>query len=202
MKLWKKLKADIKIQEETIKKEWLNQWEKEGKEGEVFCDWLQTTFDEIQYKIGKNKKYNIITKFIYMLYLIVSFFAVTVYIFMSTRKDAFFVINSNNIYSVILIVVFWLISTSFISKWLLIKKYQETLSRLTGFKGLILSAMLKYLYSISPYDKNNKKEVFIINILKYAQGNIEKFQTNMENKETKFLDLSDILNNINIKSKE
>ena len=150
MKLWKKLKADIKIQEETIKKEWLNQWEKEGKEGEVFCDWLQTTFDEIQYKIGKNKKYNIITKFIYMLYLIVSFFAVTVYIFMSTRKDAFFVINSNNIYSVILIVVFWLISTSFISKWLLIKKYQETLSRLTGFKGLILSAMLKYLYSISP----------------------------------------------------
>ena len=113
-----------------------------------------------------------------------------------------FVINSNNIYSVILIVVFWLISTSFISKWLLIKKYQETLSRLTGFKGLILSAMLKYLYSISPYDKNNKKEVFIINILKYAQGNIEKFQTNMENKETKFLDLSDILNNINIKSKE
>lgn len=202
LKLWKKLKADIKIQEETIKKEWLNQWEKEGKEGEVFCDWLQTTFDEIQYKIGKNKKYNIITKFIYMLYLIVSFFAVTVYIFMSTRKDAFFVINSNNIYSVILIVVFWLISTSFISKWLLIKKYQETLSRLTGFKGLILSAMLKYLYSISPYDKNNKKEVFIINILKYAQGNIEKFQTNMENKETKFLDLSDILNNINIKSKE
>ena len=150
LKLWKKLKADIKIQEETIKKEWLNQWEKEGKEGEVFCDWLQTTFDEIQYKIGKNKKYNIITKFIYMLYLIVSFFAVTVYIFMSTRKDAFFVINSNNIYSVILIVVFWLISTSFISKWLLIKKYQETLSRLTGFKGLILSAMLKYLYSISP----------------------------------------------------
>lgn len=84
LKLWKKLKADIKIQEETIKKEWLNQWEKEGKEGEVFCDWLQTTFDEIQYKIGKNKKYNIITKFIYMLYLIVSFFAVTVYIFMST----------------------------------------------------------------------------------------------------------------------
>lgn len=84
------------------------------------------------------------------------------------------------------IVLFMVITSIGVNKWIQIKKCQETWARQTALKHKLNCEMIKFIYSIDGYkkgDTDKKRELFIENILAILDTNIEKFVRNLEEKE-------------------
>lgn len=76
-----------------------------------------------------------------------------------------------------------------VSKWIDIKKYQETWSRHSRHQHLLLTEMLKFISALEPYDCSDKRLVFTRNVLCIWENNQMKFVQNMENKEKGLMDI-------------
>ena len=84
------------------------------------------------------------------------------------------------------IVLFMVITSIGVNKWIQIKKCQEAWARQTALKHKLNCEMIKFIYSIDGYkkgDSDKKRELFIENILAILDTNIEKFVRNLEEKE-------------------
>lgn len=87
---------------------------------------------------------------------------------------------------VCIILAIWL--SAVISKWIDIKKYQETWGRHSTHVQRMENEMLTFYYGFSPYDVPDRKDIFIKNMQKIWAGNQDKFRDNIENKEKELMD--------------
>lgn len=91
--------------------------------------------------------------------------------------------------SILLITI--ILALNIISKWLDIKKYQETWVRHYNHLYRLKKEMIKYLYGLDEYKvtKENTQEManqaFMKKFFEIEDENAKKFVENMENKETK-----------------
>lgn len=76
-----------------------------------------------------------------------------------------------------------------VSKWIDIKKYQETWVRHSEHLHLLLVEMLKFISGMAPYDCSDRKAIFARNVLNIWDKNQTKFLENMENKEKGLMDI-------------
>lgn len=81
-----------------------------------------------------------------------------------------------------------------LSKWLDIKKYQETWARHARHMGLLEIEMYRYIYAVAPYDSSGSPNIFIKNFLEIEMINTTNFANNMENKENPLMDIWNQIN--------
>ena len=77
------------------------------------------------------------------------------------------------------------------NKWIVVKKYQETWARKALLRHNLSNEMLKYIYSLEPYDADVKQKCdkrFMSNVLAILDKDMEKFVQNMEEKEHGLVD--------------
>lgn len=96
-----------------------------------------------------------------------------------------------------LAILFVICIGSIISKWIDIRRYQETWARYSLHRHKIEREMLKYIEELEPYKKyclpgsKPRTEVFIENIIKVWDENQNSFVDNMVNKEKELMDMFD-----------
>lgn len=89
-------------------------------------------------------------------------------------------------------------ASAVVSKYVDIKKYQETWVRHSTHRQKLEREMLLYTQALEPYTLHciNRKETFTENVIAILSGNQDKFANNMETKEKT---LMDIVNYIQLK---
>ena len=208
------VKHAVKSKENMVIKGWKKKWDADdfqlegeyhaidkSKESSCFSGWLISTMRFFNRRIAVNKFKNFIMKFISL--IMPAVMAVFICMVLQEKLDITIIPakeESGEIknWIVFLVVVFF--PSYIISKWINVKKYQETWARHTKTKGLILCEMVKYIYQIDEYNSVLCKMRFIRNILAITNGNINKFNDNMTNKEKEAFPLSEISNFISNKS--
>lgn len=201
LKKEKKLEREVLGKEKEIVANWQTVWNADPmvienggsvvkiNENICFKEWLLTEMDFLECKVAKNKKYNFgIKKAIlaYLAILVVVFLIYTVLVLV----DVFKMLDVKK-YIMLLVVLLSLVYVA--TKWLDMKKYQESLARYTKLKTKILSEMVRYIYKVDKYDTKLRKVVFIENILQIIGGNINKFHDNMVNKEKDISPIKDAM---------
>lgn len=171
-------------QREKILQIWENEWNERDAPRGVFYDVFEEAYSETVKKVGKNKRWNFAGKVAFFALLIVSFIASAI-VFCSIWPLFWSGVTQDGIEKTKMIVVpvaalfiAWLVS-----KWLDIKKYQETWARHEKNRYLMEQEMILYIYQLEPYHGENCSGVFMERVLGIWGRNQKKFSDNMENKE-------------------
>lgn len=177
--------------------EWSKVWNQnalvdcEGNINNYFFHTFINGYREIEEKKDKNKNLNIAWKFAFILTMLAYGIFICYYIKKNISKIS---IMSWTIFALVLFVLILLCSA--ISKWIDVKKYQETWVRHSNHLHLLDNEMLLFLYGMEPYNGNRNEEVFMKRIMNIEDKNQQKFSDNMENKEKEMMDIFDKLKGI------
>lgn len=175
--------------------EWKECWEKCSKndtfdKGCFFIKYFEKTYSDVLHKKNKNKRNNFLCKSAFIIVLLVSFILCVIFI-VEEKRDLQQLFESG-----LLLFLILLICTA-ISKWIDVKRYQETWVRHSRNQHLMDMEMIKFIMSMKPYAKKNKRKVFIENILNLWLYNVNAFSANMK-KEKDLIDAINIIKNKNI----
>ncbi len=165
--------------------QWKQKWENEARtdELETFFELYQEVFQSVLCKMNKNKEKNYAYKKCFLGALVVGFLLYTCFmVFCFIRKESSFV----NL-GFILAAFIWL--ETIISKWLDIKKYQETWARHSWNLYMMKREMLCFVNQIKPYGNTEDRKIFVERILNIWDKNQEKFVHNLEEREKNLMDV-------------
>lgn len=188
--------AEIEKTENAILEEWKKQWESytdcdKSDKGRLFLQWFIAAYKKTELESDRNKKYNFLFKIAYLLIV----FCIIIFWFIYIGKFILKSISSSQIIGCVLVLLSMLLLVTVISKLINIKKFQETWVRFSGLKTNMLQEMTKFIYSMSPYNTENKRYDFVLQILKIVEENSKKFSDNMKNEEP-LLSLKEIVSMI------
>ncbi len=189
-------KEKLLDQTQELYEKWNGRWlaEPGSRELNIFYAMFQCVYEYTLSAKEYNKKMNFRWKVIFLFVLsgLWLFYAAILikFIFFSHEKAQLSWVESG----LSLVLLFFL--SSIISKWLDIKKYQETWARYSWQQHQMEMEMIRFVSNIEPYNGVNKKQEFVKNISEIWGKNIEKFVHNMEEKEKGLMDIFD-----NIKTK-
>ncbi len=189
----KKAKGKITEQKEQLLEEWKEEWKKPsgGKDLNTFFELFVPVYEFVFWAKEDNKSENFRWKKCF-LYLLIFCWVVYVSLFvyhLFWKDDTKFLSLAGISFSIVLLIFL----SSIISKWLDIKKYQETWARHSGHLNMMELEMMRFISNIAPYNGQDKKLKFAENILKIWGLNQDKFVHNMEEKEKGMLDIFEII---------
>lgn len=138
-------------------------------EGLKFSDWIIAEFYFLDSGAKYNKNKNFCMKFFSLVVFIAAYIGL-IYLYLK--------LFNNEILTALSIVM--IVPSYMVSRWIDIKKYQETWSRYTAIRTDLLQEMVKYLYDQQPYDKIDKNIQFMNKMLELSKQNIDNFQSNMK----------------------
>lgn len=179
-------------EDDRLFNQWKQMWENdaEAKKLGAFFELYQEVFQSVLNKMNKNKKGNDTYKKCFLGVLAVGFVLYMCYmVFCFIRKESSFVDLG-----FILTAFIWL--ETIISKWMDIKKYQETWARHSWHLYMMKREMLCFVNQVKPYGTMEDRTVFVERILDIWDKNQEKFVHNLEEKEK---GLMDVFENIRLK---
>lgn len=167
--------------------EWKKQWEYETGDEKLNSFFL--LFDKVYWYVAYSKDYNknlnSFWKGRFLKVLVIGFLVYVALggynLYKGTERMS--VLIENGLFLILLIFL-----CSLMSKWLDIKKYQETWVRHSWHLHMMESEMLRYICGIEPYEGVNNKIEFVRRILEIWDKNEEKFVHNMEEKEAGLMD--------------
>ena len=191
-------------------KRWIfEKWEEDWNMGtddkeDPFYQLFKYDYNYTCKKIKKNKRSNFRMKFICILPILIATIlflcgicVYNIHVFVQSTSFSEFIENNNwnfSIFSTALYAVA-IILTIVTSKWLDVKKYQETWSRHAAHKYAIDMEMFKYIMRMENYSHIDRKKYFAMNIINTWDINENKFLENMK-KENK---MDDMLENMKIR---
>ncbi len=173
--------------------DWLPRWKKkwdQTSETEIkdFGDMFVSVYQDTDKLHMKNRSKNFIFKFLYIAVMILTLGGFAVFFIFNIRDgEALSYELAEN--SILLITI--ILALNIISKWLDIKKYQETWVRHYNHLYRLRKEMMRYLYCLDEYKvtKGNTQKManqaFMKKFFEIEDENTKKFVENMENKETK-----------------
>ena len=181
-------------QKKSILDEWQQKWSNEqgDKNLNIFFELFQAVYSYTLYSMIDNKEKNEKYKKFFLLILVIEGIGILGYFFLFIysffyKKGSLPVIKENSLLIVSLILFIFL--GSIISKWLDIKKYQETWVRHSWHLHMLETEMLRFISNMEPYNNSKNKTIFTENIIKIWDKNQDKFIYNMENKERELTDI-------------
>ena len=184
----KKKKQKLTKQKQKLFHEWMNKWLDEAEEEDlnVFFDLFKSVYRYTLCVSERNKKENFKWKLIFLVILSVlwgcyAVFIITIY-FQNGLKLS--VLAEQGL--VMLLTVFL---CSIISKWIDIKKYQETWVRHSWQLQKMETEMMRFISGIEPYHRQDRQLKFLEKILQIWSENEEKFVDDMEEKEKELMDV-------------
>lgn len=191
----KETKEKRKLEEHNLNKQknklleqWKEQWNKEewDEHLDTFFRLFPVVYQYTYYTKEDNKKNNFFYKKVFIKVLGLGFvlYIILFILNLRTENNGLKVFLENGLLTVALVFL-----SGIISKWLDIKKYQETWSRHSWDVHMMEAEMLKFISYIEPYDNVNRKRIFVERIIKIWDENQNKFVNNMENKEKELMDI-------------
>ncbi|NBH14542.1 hypothetical protein D3Z36_10235 [Lachnospiraceae bacterium] len=188
-------KNRLKEQKRNLYSAWKDKWSAETEEDklEQFFFMFQPAYEYTLQAKEDNKTKNFCFKYLFIIFLVVfgviyaAYFLYT--LFCGNGAKALVLVESG--FAFILLVLF----SSILSKWLDVKKYQETWARHSWQLHMMEIEMMRFVSDMVPYNAENKRMEFAKNILEIWGKNQEKFVHNMEEKEKGLMDIfSDMKN--------
>ena len=175
--------------QKSILDQWIREWEKTGDtEEEDFADFVKKVYFDTINRYEKNKNKNFLFKSMFISVMISTLVGFVVFcVFNMQNGGALSYIIAEN--SILLVVI--ILALTIISKWLDIKKYQETWVRHYNHLYMLEKEMRMYLYRIGDYKREavksqqEIKDIFMKRFFEIEDENTKKFCENMENKEIK-----------------
>lgn len=196
-----KVKKNNVNENETKKNNYLRMWKKkwlihQSSFDASFIPIFTNVYIEADEKRGSNKTKNIRLKKIYLLIAPLFLIALIILYILYRRKieSARFIIID-----VALVFIAFVIIIYVMSKWMDIKKYQETWARHYFHHHLLNHEIIQYVYELGDYSNKNdfdSKYIFINRFLAIENLNMEKFVANLENKEIRIGDCPELLRRI------
>ncbi len=169
----------------TLLEHWKEKWQSEAEQKElnVFFELYQEVYQFAERKNKSNKKSNYIYKFSFLAVLAAGFGFYMWFLIHSFREEQVSFANLG----FVLLAFIWM--ETIISKWMDIKKYQETWARHSWHLHMMNQEMLRFISRIEPYDNAADKAVFMKRIMEIWDKNQEKFVSNIEEKEKGLMDV-------------
>ncbi len=176
-------------EENTLIFRWQKQWYRTAEEGQKnFADFFVKIFRDTERLYKKNRSKNFIFKYLYISIMVLALIGFCIFcVFNMQNVEIWSHAIAEN--SILLVVI--LLALTIISKWLDIKKYQETWVRHYNHLYRLNKEMMRYLYGMDEYavtEKNTQSMVnqaFMKKIFEIEDENVKKFIDNMENKEVR-----------------
>lgn len=183
--------ANSSDKEGSLWHQWATAWkgknEKESEDYQLFFDTFKTAYKEGKSGKKRNKDKNFLVKW-YFVWLLFGLLIIQIRLFfwfLEQMTDAQLSGGDILAFEASFLILLLLASITF-SKVLDIKKYQETWARHTRYHVFREQEMMQFIMKTGDYyglDQNAIRRKFIHNIMKIERDNIEKFCTNMEEKE-------------------
>lgn len=196
-----KVKKNNVNENESKKNNYLRMWKKkwlihQSSFDASFIPIFTNAYIEADEKCGSNRTKNIRMKIIYLLIAPLFLLALIILYILYRRKieSARFIIID-----VALVFIAFVIIIYIVSKWMDIKKYQETWARHYFHHHLLNHEIIQYVYELGDYSNKNdfdSKYIFINKFLAIENLNMEKFVANLENKEIRIGDWPELLRRI------
>lgn len=178
-------KAEQKLenQKDKIYENWTCVWKRDLGNPTVTDDFTElflANYEYVKLKAKHNKDKNFFYKYLFLGVLVVALICYGVFfiwnlLFGTSKIEA---VLENGI--ILLLAVFL---CNWVSKWLDIRKYQETWARHSQHKFKIDMEMLLYVCGMEPYNSGDTVDTFKRRITEIWNGNHKKFVKNMETKE-------------------
>lgn len=178
---------------EMWKKKWLSQ---QSPFDDSFIPIFINTYVEINEKCESNKTRNFNTKKKYLLIaplFLIALIILCVLYRMKIESERFIIMDVALVFITFAIIIY------LVSKWMDIKKYQETWARHYFHHHLLNYEIIQYVYELGDYNNKNdfdSKCIFINKFLAIENLNMEKFVANLENKEIRIGDWPELLRRI------
>lgn len=197
--LFYKRKQKKESMQDIVYKQWKEIWvstDKNQIKRDLFYPLFVENYRFVVKKINENRSKNFIFKSLFVLI----FFLIAIVLAYVNVRLIFTEDNSlkANLFQVLaggagtgIAVIF----ASLIGKWMDIKKYQETWVRHSDHKYKLDREMFLYVHELEPYNTDNKKLVFVNQVVKIWDENEKKFVENMENKEKPVMDILQYIKN-------
>lgn len=157
-----------------------------GGKNDPFYPLFASVYADVKKKSEQNKKNNFKWKRIFVIFLVSGPVAALLIKLISWVLTLFNLQNtlSHSAFQSFEIAAIWLFLAFMIQKWLNVKKYQETWARHADHCLALEQEMLKFVYGIDGYEKEDtKRRIFIERCLEIWKENQKKFSDNMNNKE-------------------
>lgn len=169
--------------------EWKEKWKKECISGDKKLDAFFLLFVKVYQYVESSKDYNkylnSVWKRRFLKLLCIGFIVYVGFggynLYKGAEKMSVLIENG-------LLIIMLSFLCGIMSKWLDIKKYQETWVRHSWHLHMMEMEMLRYISEIEPYKGVDKKKEFVRRILKIWDKNEEKFVHNMEEREAGLMD--------------
>lgn len=181
-----------------ILEKWIKKWEQTANAEESdFAQFVKKVYRDVYSRYEKNKNKNFIFKYLFIGIMIIALSGFGIFCAYNIYNGGKipYIIAENSFFLVMLI-----LALTIISKWLDIKKYQETWVRHYYHLYLLNREMQLYLYGLEEYSADGKKtekninRIFMKRFFDIEDKNTNKFVDNMEKKEVRLGDgIKDIL---------
>lgn len=182
----------------TLITAWKEQWKQNNfYKNTDFISFLEKIYKDTEKKYITNKNKNFIFKSLFIGIMVCFLSGLLIYSIYHIMDEgvSLNVIAENSILCIIVFCALFIVS-----KWLDIKKYQETWARHRYHKFLLEKEICLYLYKMDKYEISAENTVEIANktfmkrIFEIEEENIRKFVENMETKEIRLTEsLKDLL---------
>lgn len=170
------------IYQNDILENWKIVWEERNGDGYI-KGLVSEIFETVMEKEEYNKRWNTRFKKIFLWIHIIAILVAVLTEICFIRKGY----SWSKIFGFLafyIVIAVW--GSAVVSKWIDIKKYQETWARHSRHHHEMEREMLLFCYGLPPYERlKNAKEIFINNMLRIWSDNQERFNVNMETKEKK-----------------
>lgn len=186
-------RKSLDLQKEKLLSKWLECWKIDGTNDnlDVFLSLFTAIHKDIEKLKEYNKQQNIKWKkrFLYIVLISYGVYMGFFVYYLCKGNDKFSVLVGN---SLIFILIIFL--SSIISKWIDIKKYQETWVRHSLHLHILDTEMMRFICQMEPYNTSDRRIIFIERVLNIWDKNEDKFVHNMEEKELGLMDIFSSLN--------
>lgn len=197
-------KCEKKMTDNNKRNEILDQWTKQWsslKYDAFFKDLFTEVYEDVKWKERsndqgnreyKNRFLNIHKRIFFLLLLLL--LAGTILNFLNNYYEWFPWFHPGwadvaGVGAVCLMLAVW--KSAVTSKWIDIKKYQETWARHSLHRQQMENEMLLFCYSLPPYDDPDREKIFMKHIFAMWTANHIKFINNIETKEKGLMDMVD-----------
>lgn len=186
------IKKKCEEEEMYLFHKWEERWKKEVQEDDIFLEWYEKMYIDIWQKKIKNERRNFRYKYAFLFFIVI-FVVVLIWDNIKNEGKTTGVLCSLGERGTIFLVII-VVAAVILNKLLEIKKFQETWVRHSVHQQKLDIEMLKFIQKIGQYgriiqgDWKESKSLFVSNVLRIEEENIEKFAKNMKHEE-KLMDI-------------
>lgn len=177
-----KAQSELTDKQKALLESWKIQWNStEDCSCDCFYQLFVKVYCDVVWKKVRNKRKNFWWKGLFIIIMLAGFAAYLVFFFWSIFHSEYFNSFGSKVLENGFLLFLLILLCAAVSKWMDVRKYQETWARQSMHQNMLESEMMLFIYGMEPYNMDKKKETFMKRTLDIWNKNQEKFNDNMKN---------------------